>query len=212
MARMRAHSICRLLLSLCVAGLAAGCTTLVPLRYTADSAAPAVTPATPLISVGPFLDSRGPRADADWLGAIRGGYGNRLKTLRTQQPMSQVVQTAYADGLRARGVFAEAEEGRFVLEGTIDKLDCSEYVNLEAHAHVTLRVRDKATGAQLYTWPYRVDETEGGLGAGIFGSVETLRLLAERTLRELVDRSLDDPALRKAVQGAPATTPAAQTP
>src|SRR5258706_4520167 len=117
MARMRAHSICRLLLSLCVAGLAAGCTTLVPLRYTADSAAPAVTPATPLISVGPFLDSRGPRADADWLGAIRGGYGNRLKTLRTQQPMSQVVQAAYADGLRARGVFAEAGGGQVRARG-----------------------------------------------------------------------------------------------
>jgi hypothetical protein len=201
---MRVHFLLGLV---CLAALQTACTTLVPLKYTADSALSAVSPPTPLVSVGPFADARGPRADADWLGAIRGGYGNRLKTLRTQVPMSQVVQDAYADGLKARGVFAEPGQGKFVLEGSIEKLDCSEYWNLEAHAHVALRVRDSATGAQVFEWPYRVDETEGGLGAGIFGSVETLRLLAERTLRELVDRSLDDPGLRKAVQTLPPQTP-----
>jgi hypothetical protein len=204
MRRMKAHSLLGLA---CLVALQMGCTTLVPLRYTPDSAPAGAVSPTPLISVGAFADSRGPRADADWLGAIRGGFGNRLKTLRTQQPMSQVVQDAYADGLRARGVFAERGQGKFVLEGTIEKLDCSEYFNLEAHAHVALRVRDSTTGAQVFEWPYRVDETEGGLGAGIFGSVETLRLLAERTLRELVDRSLDDPGLRKAVQTLPPQTP-----
>ena len=209
MPRMRA----RVLLGwVCLAALQTACgTTLVPLKYAADSAVSAVSPPTPLISVGRFADDRGPRADADWLGAIRGGYGNRLKTLRTQVPMSQVVQEAYADGLRARGVFAEPGKGKFLLEGSVEKLDCSEYFNLEAHAWVTVRVRDQATGAQVWEWPYHVDETEGGLGAGLFGSVETLRLLAERTLRELVDRSLDDPGLRKAVQGAPPQSPA-QTP
>lgn len=193
---MRAHSLLGLV---CLAALQLACTTLVPLRYS-DVPAATAAQATPLISVGPFKDSRAKDYGADWLGAIRGGMGNRLKTLRTEQSVSQVVQDAYADGLRTRGVFAEPGQAKFVLEGTIEKFDCSEYWNLEAHAHVTIRVRDNGTGAQVYSYPYLVDETEGGMGAGAFASVETLRLLAERTLRELVDRSLDDPGLRKAVQ------------
>ena len=52
----------------------------------------------------------------------------------------------------------------------------------------------------LYAKTYQADQTEGGFGAGIFGSVETLRVLAEKTLRELVDKVLDDPQLREALQ------------
>jgi hypothetical protein len=193
----------------CLAALQLGCTTLVPLRYSADSPTAAASQATPLISVGPFTDARTKDHGPDWLGAIRGGFGNRLKTLRTQLPTSQVIQDAYADGLRARGVFAEPGQGKFLLEGTIEKFDCSEFVNLEAHANVTIRVSDSGTGAQVFSYPYLVNETEGGFGAGVFGSVETLRLLAERTLRELVDRSLDDPGLRKTLQ---TETPSIPTP
>jgi hypothetical protein len=187
------------LTSLCLAALAAGCTTYVPLHYTSDAPATGAPP-TPLVSVGAFEDKRGVDIDTDWLGAIRGGFGNPLKKLRTQQPMSQVVQDAFADGLRSRGLFADSGQGKFLLEGTIEKLDCSEYFNLEAHAQVDLRLLDSGTHALVFSWPYRVDETEGGLGAGIFASVETLRVLAERTLRELVDRALDDPPMRRALQ------------
>ena len=189
-----------LLIAILALGATACGTTLVPLHYQAVNAPARSGPDTPLVSVGTFQDARDADYGTDWLGAIRGGYGNRLKTLRTEKPMQEVVQDAFADGLRARGIFAEPGEGKFALEGTIEKLDCSEYFNLEAHAHVSVRVTEAATHALLYTSTFRADQTEGGMGAGIFGSVETLRVLAERTLRELVDKALDDPALRKALQ------------
>ena len=189
-----------LLVSLLAIGSAACTTTLVPLKYQAANAPSRAGADTPLISVGTIEDARSTDHGADWLGAIRGGYGNRLKTLRTEKPMQQVVEDAFAEGLRARGVFAEPGQGKFTLEGKIEKLDCSEYFNLEAHAHTQITVSRTDTREVLYTTMVRADQTEGGFGAGIFGSVETLRVLAERTLREMVDKALDDPALRNAVQ------------
>ncbi len=42
-------------------------------------------------------DNRG--TDSNWLGAIRGGYGNRLKTLRTVESTGIVVKKMYRDAL-----------------------------------------------------------------------------------------------------------------
>ena len=63
-----------------------------------------------------------------------------------------------------------------------------------------VHVTETASHTLLYSKTYQADQTEGGFGAGIFGSVETLRVLAEKTLRELVDKVLDDPQLREALQ------------
>jgi hypothetical protein len=38
------------------------------------------------------------------------------------------------------------------------------------------------------------------LNVGVFGNVDTLRLLAEKTLDEVVDKALDDTALRNAMR------------
>jgi len=188
-----------LLVAVLLAASALACTTTVPLRYQPVAGYQPPNPPTPLISIGELHNER-PEHGSDWLGAIRGGFGNRLKTLRLEQPVVSVVGDAFADGLRARNLYAEPGQGKYVLEGTIVKLDCSEYFNLEAHAHLDLRLLDAATRVEVFSSPFRVDQTEAGLGAGIFGSVETLRVLAERTLRELVDRALDDPGLRKSLQ------------
>jgi hypothetical protein len=194
------------LAAISLAVVLAGCsTTYVPLNYGAAPVAPPAlasdSPAKALVSVVDFADARNISYGADWLGAIRGGYGNELKRLRAQKPISQVVADAFADGLRARGVYADPGQGKVTLGGTVTKLDCSEYFNLEAHAHLKVTVADTATKATIFEGAYDADQTEGGFGAGIFASVETLRLLAEKTLRESVDEALDDPKLREAIQG-----------
>ena len=58
--------------------------------------------------VGPFADDRG--TNANWLGAIRGGYGNPLKKLYTDRPVSEVVEQAFTDALQARKLLGEALE------------------------------------------------------------------------------------------------------
>ena len=63
-------------------------------------------------------------------------------------------------------------------------------------------VFEASTGKQIFTQTYTADELEGSLLAlnvGAFGSVESLRALAEKALNEVVDRALDDTALRNAM-------------
>jgi hypothetical protein len=41
--------------------------------------------------------------------------------------------------------------------------------------------------------------TEGGIGAGIFGNVDTLRNLAETAMNKTVDKTLNDPEFARAL-------------
>ena len=194
----------RVTYALVVAAL--GCTNYVPLHYGTAPVPPralATEPAvTPLVSVIEFEDARNISDGVDWLGAIRGagGPGFPMKRLRTEKPVTQVVEDAFADGLRARGVYAEPGQGKVTLGGRVLKFDCNQYFNFEAHANLVVLVSETATHALIYTGTYQADQTEGGPGPDLYKSVEVLRALAERTLREAVDRALDDPKLREAVQ------------
>jgi hypothetical protein len=58
-------------------------------------------------------------------------------------------------------------------------------------------------GKALFTRTYTADDLEGSflaLNTGVFASVDTLRARAERTLDQLVDKALDDSALRNVMQ------------
>jgi len=151
------------------------------------------------VSVGSFVDQRG--ETATWIGAVRGGYGNPLKKLETDKPVAALVQTAFTDGLRARGLLGTGT-GAFQKAGAIEKLDCSQYVRREAHAAIDVSVFD-SSGKQVFTQTHTADELEGSLMAlnvGVFGSVDTLRALAEKALSEVVDKALDDTAFRNAIR------------
>jgi hypothetical protein len=180
-------------------GLVAGCVTdTVSLGYKAAGQITAASSGA-AVSVGSFLDQRG--ETATWIGAVRGGYGNPLKKLETDKPVAVLVQTAFTDGLRARGMLG-AGPGAFQIAGVIKKLDCSQYVRREAHAAIDVTVFD-SSGKQVFTQTYIADELEGSLLAlnvGVFGSVDTLRVLAEKALSEVVDKALDDTAFRNAIR------------
>jgi uncharacterized lipoprotein YajG len=154
----------------------------------------------PTITVGSFVDQRG--ETATWFGAIRGGYGNPLKKLEATPSVSAVVQTAFKDGLQSRGLLSNTGDGTYQLSGMIKKFDCSQYVRREAHAEIEVHIFDKA-GKQVFSQTYTADELEGSLLAlnvGVFASVETLRALAEKSLSEVVDKSLDNSALRNSMR------------
>src|SRR5262245_53613951 len=51
-------------------------------------------------SVGSIRDDR--NEASNWFGAIRGGFGNPLKTLNADEPISTVVSKAIADALDKR--------------------------------------------------------------------------------------------------------------
>lgn len=180
--------------------VACSTTTRVALDYTPLSSPSAALQSRPLVVVGRFADNRG--EPANWLGAIRGGYGNPLKNLETIHPVSELVAKAFADGLRARGVLAEGD-GPYVLSGVIRALDCNQVARLEANADIQVVLTEAVSGREVFSQPYKAGNVEGSLfsfKAGILGSVEDLRALTAKTLQQVVDAALDDPALRNALR------------
>jgi len=179
-----------------------GCVTRdVGLKYEATKTPASASGGAPAVSAGSFVDQRG--EPPNWLGAIRGGYGNPLKTLDVNTSVSSIVQTAFSDGLQARGFKSSGSAKAYQVAGVIKKLDCSQYVRREAHAEIEVSVYDAPGAKALFTKTYAADNLDGSLLAlnvGVFASVDTLRALAEKTLDELVDKALDDSALRSAMQ------------
>ena len=153
------------------------------------------------VAVGSFVDSRG-EADPTWAGAIRGGFGNSLKVLALDKPVADVIKAAFADGLRARGASPSLTGGQPQLTGVVRKFECDQYVRREATIELELTVLD-SNGHTKFTRSYRSNTLDGSvltLSTGVFASVEDLRAVMERTLRETVDKALDDSALRAALQ------------
>ena len=172
--------------------LAACSTTQVPLTYTPGPTAH--TQGKPLAVVGEVKDSRKYTGTA--LGAIRGGFGNALKTLQTEKPASEVIRTAIMDGLKSRGM-AAAGNPKYVLDIDMIHFDCSQYVRREAHVELNVTLMDKAANKIVYERKVKADKVNGSVitfDAGIFASVEDLRKIANEALQDAVDQLLNDPA------------------
>jgi len=88
------------------------------------------------------------------------------------------------------------------LTGVIRKFECDQYVRREATIELELTVLD-SSGHTKFTRNYRSNNIDGSiltLSTGVFASIDDLRVVMERTLRETVDKALDDSALRAALQ------------
>lgn len=154
------------------------------------------TDARGVAAVG-VVDSRG--TPDNWLGAIRGGYGNPVKKLYTDASTAQVVRHAFEDALAERRLLDAPSSDGIRLEVDILKLDTSYYFNKEAHAHLDVTVYGEE-GRMLYQGQVREDRERPGVGAGIFGDVEALADFANETLNAAIDEMLNDPRLLAALQ------------
>lgn len=186
----------------CMLALAACSTTKVALKYDNPQSPNKVAASTTTapVTIGLFIDQR--EEPANWIGAIRGTYGNPIKNVESEQTVSLLVQTAFADGLRARGV-QDSSSAPLQLAGVIRKLDCNQMSRREANVEIELSVIDASTGKASFSRSYSSANIDGSLltlKIGVFASVEDLRALTERTLRETVDKALDDAALRSALR------------
>jgi hypothetical protein len=180
--------------------LSACSTTSVNLRYEPTPNITFAAPGAPTVTVGTFIDQRG--EPANWLGAIRGGFGNPLKNLELDQPVATLVATAFADGLRSRRFTVSDTNPVFQLSGVIKKLDCNQIVRREANVDIELRLKHLPSGRLSFVRTYAENSIEGSVmsfNTGVFASVGDLRLLTENTLRKVVDNALDDNAFRNAL-------------
>lgn len=151
----------------------------------------------PLFAVGSFSDDRG--TDAHWLGAIRGGLGQPLKTIELSDTASEVVGRAYGQALAARGLLASTSS-RYVLTGKIIHLDCSQLIRREAHADIDLTVTNSTSGKPVFEHLFQKTVVQGdaaSLDVGIFASVDDLKAVATQALNEVIDESLDSDVFKK---------------
>jgi len=173
-----------------------GCSTnTVNISY--DTAAVASPPAVAANSLKILSVSDGRKHGSHWLGAIRGGFGNPLKTLNTQVPVKDVVANAFTAALKARG-FLASTGGDFGMTVVINQFDCNQYIRREAHVRLHVSIVEFASAQQIYDKDIRIDKVTGSLftfDAGIFADVEDLRKVANQALQEAIDQALDDPQL-----------------
>lgn len=192
--------------TLCVSVVLVGCSTHhVRLEYRAPAAATGGSRMLPAIAVGQFADDRGDDAqrgpNGTWIGAIRGGYGNSIKTVLLEQPVRDVVASALAQGLAARGALPDQNSGTYVLSGSVRTFACKQFVRRDCSVALDVVLSERANGRKVIEKNYEAYEFDGSLwalDAGVFGSVEKLRDLASRTLTAIVDKVLDDDALIEA--------------
>lgn len=155
----------------------------------------------PVVGQVVVSDSRG--TESNWLGAIRGGYGNRLKTLRTDESTDVMVDRMYTSALGRAGIYSSSDTAPFQLNIQITKFDCSYYFNREAHAHVNVSLKRNLDALVSFEKSYKTDLAESGVGAGIFGDVDTLRDLAEDAMNQTIDKMLGDTEFIEALTSQP---------
>jgi hypothetical protein len=176
-----------------------GCsTTNTSLRYAPVSPVTADPGAKQVAVVGTITDFR-KEEDPRWFGAIRGGFGNPLKKLVGDVPMNQNVAEVLTDALKQRQLLASGNNAVVRIDGTIQVLECNYYFNRDAQAQLTLNIVDARTGAPLYSQSQRTNNSEGGVGAGIFGDVNHLAEFMQKTLSQTIDKFFADPAFMSAL-------------
>ncbi len=192
--------------ALCASTLLIGCSThRVRIGYQTQPAAAQRSRALPAIAVGKFVDERGDDAerasDGVWIGAIRGGYGNTIKTVLVEQPLRDMVATSFVDALKARSSLADENSGAHVISGSVTTFACKQYVRRDCTVALDVVLSERLSGREIVKKKYDAYEFDGSVWAadtGIFGSVDKLRDLASRTLTVCVDKVLDDDVLIEA--------------
>jgi hypothetical protein len=179
--------------------LSAACTSTnaVSLTYAAPAGLQRVQAAG--IATVNVTDQRG--NDPKWIGAIRGGYGNPLKVLTTEQPVKDVVARLVTEGLAARGLSSTGAPYR--LDIVLKAFNASQYARREAHVEMVATVVNASTNATVFTRPVRADEVNGSvlaLNTGIMANPEELRAIANQALQAAIDDLLNDPALHAALR------------
>ena len=188
-------------MSLLCLGLAACGTTQVSMPYTPASRPLAVS--RPVVAVGTVTDRREDgREDANWIGTIRGGFGNPIKRLEADRPVAEVVRQAFTDGLAARGMLATGAP-RYTLAVEVLQFKSDQLSRREATVEFRASLLPAAGGAPVLVVQERANQVGGSaitLAAGVFGSLDDLRAIAMSTMSEAVDRVLNRPDFAQALR------------
>ena len=201
---IRVARACLLVLALGVSA----CANKLPLPYAPTIAViPSGGPAT--VASVTTVDGRH-EDDPTWFGAIRGGYGNPLKTLNSERPLNQVMTQAFHDALAARGMLAPDGAGSVNVEVTIREFEGDQLLRRTAVVKLAVFVRARADGRVLFQGDVGKNTDDGSfmsLSSGIFGSVDDLNKVVLAAMNGAIDDVIANPNFVAALRGV--STPAA---
>jgi hypothetical protein len=143
--------------------------------------------------------------DPFWIGTIRGGFGNPLHEVNTNEPLDVVVRQAFSQALSRRGLLA-AGEPRMDLLIRVREFDANRFGRSEATASFAIALRDRVSGRTAWEDEARVYNVEGSvlaLDSGILASPDGLHALMLRTMNEAIDQLVDRPGFVATLAGTP---------
>ena len=126
--------------------------------------------------------------------------GQPLKTLETPKPVKDMVRDAFQDALKQRGLYSDLDNAKYILNVDVIQYDCNHYARREAHIKLDIKIQVSATNQEVFLDHIVADNVEFTMSGGIFGSVEELRKLAEKTLAQAVKDVFNNPNLKKLYQ------------
>ena len=173
----------------------AGCSNTLPLHYVATEQA-SQAPAT--VSAVQVIDKRG-EPDPTWYGAIRGGYGNPLKTLHSDKPIDQTVQDAFEAALAARGIRIDRSASAPSLMVTVGQFEADRVVRSEVAIRLDVVVKSPS-GDMIYSHETSEDPIIlGGLAEGVLADPKDLQAFTQTTMDQAINQAIDAPGFLAAI-------------
>jgi hypothetical protein len=153
--------------------------------------------------VGTFVDMRGYKPN--WIGRIRGTFGNSLEKLVVDESVATLVQTQFRDGLLARQFPVVGADAVFEISGVIHKLSSIQYVHVETDVEIEVELRRLPTREATFMHTFSAQAVQASRAYTVQAvesarPVDAIRTLTQNTLRDLVNQALDDPAFREALR------------
>jgi hypothetical protein len=167
----------------------------VTLQYTPPAGG--IVPGPHAITVQAFRDVReeGANGRDHYLGVIKTPVGTPLQYFSTDVPVAQEVANGFRAGLHARDMLSRNGTDNFTLTGDVEELHCEQVVRPSATARIKISLRDKNSGTTVFTHSYEASENRlPSTKAG-----DALLNLTSKVLTKVIDRVLDDPEFRNAL-------------
>ncbi len=151
-------------------------------------------PGPRVVEVGRFADFR--RLGEFSLGTVHTPFGTPLENINTRVPVAIVVRNAFAHGLNARKMLSTTSSPQFILTGEVLEFECQQRVSPSSFASVRVNLVRSGSGEIVFSRVYQSARESDAYVPGSGSPVPNLREMASRALQNVVDRALDDRALR----------------
>ncbi|MEZ5727764.1 MAG: hypothetical protein R3E48_07110 [Burkholderiaceae bacterium] len=153
------------------------------------------------LSIGRIDDARD--LPPTLIGSIEATDTHPALALEAQAPVAEIVRAAVLSGLRARGGRDAPDDARYRISGSVRRLAATAIHRHQASAEIEIVVHDLVSGGERFRQRYEISRVGAPAGEERIpdpqAEAEALRALTEATMRAVIDRALDDAALRYAI-------------